>query len=227
MGNKKSLTIVIIATILFGVLSKWLVGIPYMSLKYFDLYFVLSFLLWTIYEASLYTAGKMNYDGNDPVARIGGQGLIFGMLVSCLKTGVDSLLMMFVERTKNQILLTFIMEIVILLFGSVTMILIFWMKEKKKFVWDKSLNKAALLLGGVAVVYGIVFFSFNSKYQTSAPYADVSALEESGIVNLNTLMGVESILQDSKIFTMLSVIVIVIFFIGVWFVLEKRNHKNR
>ena len=53
MINSKSLTIVTISTILFGMLSKWLVGIPYMSLKHFDLYFVISFILWAIYSTSL------------------------------------------------------------------------------------------------------------------------------------------------------------------------------
>ena len=70
MLNSKNLTIVTISTILFGVLSKWLVGIPYMSLKHFDLYFVISFILWVIYSASLYAASKVKCNGSDNFIRI-------------------------------------------------------------------------------------------------------------------------------------------------------------
>ena len=40
MVNSKNLTIVTISTILFGLLSKWLVGVPYMAWGYFDKLFI-------------------------------------------------------------------------------------------------------------------------------------------------------------------------------------------
>lgn len=46
MKENKSLIIVTISTIAFGIISKCFVGIPYMSLSHFDLYFVISFILW-------------------------------------------------------------------------------------------------------------------------------------------------------------------------------------
>ncbi len=226
MVYRKRLTIVTISTILFGVLSKWLVGTPYMSLKHFDLYFVMSFTLWVLYAASLYVASKIKCNGSDPLIRICCGGFLFGIIASCLKTGIDSLILLLVEKTNNQILLTFAMEIVILLFGSLLMLFLFMGLQKKRFTWVKSLNKAAIILGCLIVGYTITFFSLNAKYQTLPQYTDVEALAESGTINLNTLMGIENIMQYSKTFTMLSMIVFVVFFIGLWFLLEKSSDKT-
>ena len=165
MINSKSLTIVTISTILFGMLSKWLVGIPYMSLKHFDLYFVISFILWAIYSTSLYVASKIKCNGSNNFIKISCQGFIFGIIASCLKIGIDSLVLLMVEKTNNQILLTFAMEIVILLFGSL-MIFALMKLQKNKFTWDKSLKKVTIILGCLIGVYIITFFSLNSKYQT-------------------------------------------------------------
>ena len=219
MINSKSLTIVTISTILFGMLSKWLVGIPYMSLKHFDLYFVISFILWAIYSTSLYVASKIKCNGSNNFIKISCQGFIFGIIASCLKIGIDSLVLLMVEKTNNQILLTFAMEIVILLFGSL-MIFALMKLQKNKFTWDKSLKKVTIILGCLIGVYIITFFSLNSKYQTLTQYTDVNALAKSGNINLNTLMEMENIMQYSKTFTMLSVIVFVVFFIGLWFMLH-------
>lgn len=60
----------------------------------------------------------------------------------------------------------------------------------------------------------------DNKYQTLTQYTDVNALAKSGNINLNTLMEMENIMQYSKTFTMLSVIVFVVFFIGLWFMLH-------
>lgn len=61
MINNKSLTIVTILTILFGVLSKWLTGVPYMAWGYFDKVFIASFLLWWVYISGLfYSAYQLN-----------------------------------------------------------------------------------------------------------------------------------------------------------------------
>ena len=59
MVNSKNLTIVTISTILFGLLSKWLVGVPYMAWGYFDKLFIASFILWMLYSTMLYLAIKI------------------------------------------------------------------------------------------------------------------------------------------------------------------------
>lgn len=63
MKENKSLIIVTISTIAFGIIAKCFVGIPYMSLSHFDLYFVMSFILWVLYSASLYVAGEIANTG--------------------------------------------------------------------------------------------------------------------------------------------------------------------
>lgn len=118
MKENKSLIIVTISTIAFGIIAKCFVGIPYMSLSHFDLYFVMSFILWVLYSASLYVAGEIANTGNDNLIKASCHGLIFGMIASCVKTGMDSLIMLVVGKTNNQILLTFAMEIGLLLLGK-------------------------------------------------------------------------------------------------------------
>lgn len=54
----------------------------------------------------------------------------------------------------------------------------------------------------------------------------MNALAESSNINLNTLMEMQNIMQYSKTFTMLSMIVFVIFFIGLWFILEKSSNES-
>lgn len=224
MQEKRSLTIVTISTILFGIISKWLVGIPYMMWGHFDLHFILSLVLWVLYSTSLYVSWKM--ESNESIVKIGLYGLGFGMIVSCIKMGIDAIIILMVGRTNNQILLIFAMEIGIVLFGSMIMIFLSCILQKRKFVWDKSLNKYAGVLGGTIGIYAIAFFYFYSKYQALAPYTDIHSLTESGNINLNIMLGMESVMQYSRTFTMLSMITYVIFFIVFWIILQKEGGRS-
>ena len=229
MKENKSLTIVVTSTVLFGIISKWLVAIPYMAWGHFDLYFVLSFVLWVLYSISLYIAGKIESSGNDNIIKTSCYSFIFGIIVSYIKMRMDSLIILMVEKTNNQILLTFAMEIGIILFGSTMMTFIFYVCTKRKFIWNKSLNKYAGILGGIIGIYVVVFFSFNSKYQGLMPYTDINSLTKNGNINLNTMLMTEGVMQYSQTFTMLSMIVYVIFFIVFWFILQKGRgwkHEN-
>ena len=226
MQEKRSLTIVTISTILFGIISTWLVGIPYMMWGHFDLHFILSLVLWVLYSTSLYVSWKMDSRSNESMVKIGLYGLGFGMIVSCIKMGIDAIIILMVGRTNNQILLTFAMEIGIVLFGSMIMIFLSCILQKRKFVWDKSLNKYAGVLGGTIGIYAIAFFYFYSKYQALAPYTDIHSLTESGNINLNIMLGMESVMQYSRTFTMLSMITYVIFFIVFWIILQKEGGRS-
>lgn len=226
MKENKSVIIVSISTIFFGIISKCLVGIPYMSLRHFDLYFVMSFILWILYSAVLYIAGKTENIGQTSIIKTSCQGLIFGVIAACVKIGIDSFIMLIGEKTNNQILLTFAIEIEILLLGSAMMIFVFYVLQKREFIWNKLLNKYVAILGGLTGVYVIIFLSFFYKYQKLAAYTDINSLTENGNMNLNTLLGMESIMQYSKNFTMISVITFVVFFIGAWFILEKSSNTS-
>ena len=84
MVNSKNLTIVTISTILFGLLSKWLVGVPYMAWGYFDKLFIASFILWMLYSTMLYLAIKIE---NENYLKLGFTGVVFGLISACLKWG--------------------------------------------------------------------------------------------------------------------------------------------
>ena len=61
------------------------------------------------------------------------------------------------------------------------------------------------------------------------PYTDINSLTKSGNINLNTMLMTEGVMQYSQTFTMLSMIVYVIFFIVFWFILQKGRgwkHEN-
>ena len=53
MNGQKRLGVVVVATVVFGVLSKWLIGVPYMAWGYFDKLFIASFILWMFYSTIL------------------------------------------------------------------------------------------------------------------------------------------------------------------------------
>lgn len=221
MENRKSILIVITSTILFGIISKWLVGIPYMIWGHFDLYFVLSFILWVLYAASFYAAGKAGSGSGDKIIRTGCFCFGFGVLASCIKMGIDTVALFLARGTNNQILLTFVMVTGILLFGSVMMLFLFYAVQKKKFAWRKSLYKYAGIAGGIIGVYVVVFLVFNSKYQELAPYTDIHALTEGGNIDLNMMLEMEKAIQCSRNFTMLSTVIYVAFFISFWIMLQK------
>ena len=52
-----------------------------MSLKHFDLYFVISFVLWVIYSTSLYVASKIKCNGSNNFIKISFNGFIFELLL--------------------------------------------------------------------------------------------------------------------------------------------------
>ena len=58
MMQKRENFIVLCTTVLFGILSRALVGIPYMVWSHFDKTFLLSFLLWALYTGIMYCAVK-------------------------------------------------------------------------------------------------------------------------------------------------------------------------
>ena len=69
MKQNRSIAVVAAATILFGIVSKWLVGLPYMVWGHFDVSFILSFILWTLYSASLYLADKYDVTAEQSIER--------------------------------------------------------------------------------------------------------------------------------------------------------------
>lgn len=221
MKDNKSTTIITVSTIIFGIISKWLVGIPYMILGHFDLYFIISFILWLLYSATLYIAAKIEVKSNDNFLKTGCYALLFGIIASCIKMGIDTGIMLIIGKTDNQILLTFVTELGILLLGSSIIIFLHYAILRKSFIWDKSLNKYAEILGITAGVYTISFFYFYTKFQSLALYTDVHSFMESESINLNTMLNVKRILQYNQIFTILSMIVSVIFFIVLWYMLNK------
>ncbi len=218
-GNKR-LLIVTISTIIFGVLSKWLVGVPYMAWGYFDKLFIASFILWMLYSTILYLAIKIE---NENYLKLGFIGVVFGVISACLKMGLDAIIEHFTKFAGNLIVTAFIMEMGILVFGSTLILVLYVHVAKKKVWWNKSMKNFTLGLGGIVGVYVtvILYYLWQLKHWMEK-FADLDIIKEigekQGMLNLSTKYAQES--------TMVGMIVYVLFFIVLWIALKK-NTENK
>ena len=166
MVNSKNLTIVTISTILFGLLSKWLVGVPYMAWGYVDNLFIASFILWMFYSTILYMAIKIENGKNENYLKIGFVGVMFGLAVACLKMGVDAIIEQFAKSASNLIITAFMMEMGILILGSIIIFALYIYVAKKEILWNKSMKNYTLGLGGIIGIYFavIVYYLWQLKH---------------------------------------------------------------
>lgn len=219
MKQNRSIAVVAAATILFGIVSKWLVGLPYMVRGHFDVSFILSFILWALYSASLYLAGQMN-DRKDCFCAI-----FFGMITAAAKAGLDAAVLRILGNTDDLLLSSFAMGIGIIVFGCLVTAVLHCMIFKRKFVWKRPLGKYVGILSGTAALYGIAFFYFQAKLSSAVPYTDINALAESGNIDLNFMMGLDRSMKYYQEFTVLSMLVYVVFFIVFWIIMQKGTDR--
>ena len=146
MEKNKDILIVIIATLIFGGASKILVGVPYMAWGYFDQLFIAAFILWTFYSAALYVAIKIENRKNENYLKIGFVGVMFGLAVACLKMGVDAIIEQFAKSASNLIITAFMMEMGILILGSIIIFALYIYVAKKEILWNKSMKNYTLVL---------------------------------------------------------------------------------
>ena len=87
--RKNELAAVIIATVVFGILGRLLVRIPYMVFGDFSSGFFISIVLWWIYNSVLfYVAEQMYMDkGNKKYIT---KSILFGFLATLIKAGIDT-----------------------------------------------------------------------------------------------------------------------------------------
>ena len=178
MVNSKNLTIVTISTILFGLLSKWLVGVPYMAWGYFDKLFIASFILWMLYSTMLYLAIKIE---NENYLKLGFTGVVFGLISACLKMGLDAIIEHFTKFSGNLIVTAFMMEMGILIFGSAIIFVLYVCVAKKKILWNKSMKNCTLGLGGIAGIYFavIIYYLWQLRHWMEK-FADFDIIKEIG-----------------------------------------------
>lgn len=219
MKQNRSIAAVAVSAILFGVLSKWLVGLPYMVWGQFDVSFIMSFILWTLYSASLYLAGQMN-DRKDCFYAI-----LFGMITAAAKAGLDAALLRILGNTDDLLLSSFAMGIGIIVFGCIVTAVLHCIIFKGKFVWKRSLGKYVGILSGTAALYGIAFLYFRAKLSSAVPYTDINALAESGNIDLNFMIGLDRSMKYLETFTVLSMLVYVVFFIVFWIIMQKGTDR--
>ena len=223
MKNRKRCITVAVSTVLFGIISKWLTGIPYMTWGTFNLHFILAFLLWTLYLSALYVAGKLEFTGQKQITKTVFSGVLFGSIGSCIKMGMDAVIIQITGSAENQVLFLFAMELGVLLFGSGTILFLFYFLQKGSFRWHRAFNRYAGVLGGTIGIYGMLFFWFYSEYQALALCTKLPSSGAGGAVSLDMMLGMERAIRCSQRFTTISTIVCVIVFITLWGMLQKGN----
>lgn len=158
------IVIAVVSTIVFGIFSKALVNIPYMTGGIFDWTFAVTFILWLLYMASLYVAAKIQDKHGERNWKIILKSLIFGTAAALVKMGIDAAVQKIAANQDNMIYAAAIMELEILLFGSAAMLFLYFFAAKKKFTaWKPSLNVYATVSGSILAVYLAVIYYYLFK----------------------------------------------------------------
>lgn len=113
--RKNELAAVIIATVVFGILGRLLVRIPYMVFGDFSSGFFISIVLWWIYNSVLfYVAEQMYMDkGNKKYIT---KSILFDFLATLIKAGIDTCMDLTIARQPNMLILVAVMEISMILY---------------------------------------------------------------------------------------------------------------
>lgn len=223
MEKNNDIFLVVIITFVFGVASKILVGVPYMAWGYFDQLFVASFILWMLYTTMLYVAIKVQEIGNKNYFKMGVSALAFGIVSACLKMGIDALTEQLAKLASHLLVVAFMMEIGILIFGSGIILLLYVYIAQKRILWNKSIKVYAIAEGVTIGMYFAVmlYYLWQLKYWMER-FSNIDMIkdvgEEQGILNLSTKYARES--------TMMGTITYVVFFILLWIALKKNTEKK-
>lgn len=217
MNKQKRLGIVAAATVVFGIFSKWLVGVPYMAWGYFDKIFVASFLLWCFYAAALYIAAKLETDKKLNFLKIAVQALVFGILAAFVKMGIDAGIEQCAKKMNNMLYVTMLMECGIIVFGSLMMLFLYVYVGKNHGIRGRGFNKfTGILIGIVALYAGVMgYYLYQVKHWISK-FSHIEMVQDIGIAqgvnNLSTKYAIES--------NLIGMIVYVAFFITFWSLLQ-------
>ena len=217
------IVIAVVSTIVFGIFSKALVNIPYMTWGIFDWIFAVTFILWLLYMASLYVAAKIQDKHGERNWKIILKSLIFGTAAALVKMGIDAAVQKIAANQDNMMYATAIMELEILLFGSAAMLFLYFFAAKKKFAsWNKSLNVYAATGGGILAVYlaAVYYYLFKIKWALER-FSGV--VQEVGTEQAKWNLSVK-FARGSAVIGML---VYVAFFITLWLALRKGSEEAK
>ena len=211
------IVIVVVSTIVFGVFSKALVNIPYMTWGIFDWTFAVTFILWLLYMSSLYAAVKIQRKNGEGNWKIILKSLVFGIAAALVKMGIDAVVQKIAANQDNMMYAAAIMELEILLFGNVAMLFLYFFAAKKKFTaWNPSLNVYAAVGSGTLAVYLAVIYYYLFKIKWAMERFS-GAVQEVGTEQAKWNLSVK-FARESAVMGML---VYVTFFITLWLGLRK------
>lgn len=211
--------LVVLSTAVFGIFSKVLAGVPYMTWGYFDQVFWASFILWLLYMASLYAAVKMQNGQGEGCFKIILKALSFGTGAALVKMGIDAVTKKIVMGFDNAMYTAAVMELCILLFGSAAMVFLYSFVAKKKITsWKTSLNVYAAVAGGVIAVYlvSLYYYLFKIKWALER-FGDMEAVQKIGTEQAKWNLSVKFAGESAVV----GMLVYAAFFITLWLALRK------
>lgn len=226
MEPKKTFLTVALATLVFAVISRILLGSPNVSWGYSHRTSILAFVFWAVYAAVLYGVIKTDTVPFTPRSGTILKSGFFGVLASCINAGINILLMQLIKNTKNLLLAAFFMEAEVLLFGSILILFLYFAVAKRQLSalpghWISYLAILAGCIGIFILTFAILF----PRFQALAPYTSPEFLADSQI-NLQTLMYMKTAMLYHRKFLTIATILFSVFFITLWSALQK-NTKNR
>ena len=216
--RKNELAAVIIATVVFGILGRLLVRIPYMVFGDFSTGFFISIVLWWIYNSVLfYVAEQMYMDkGNKKYIT---KSILFGFLATLIKAGIDTCMDLTIARQPNMLILVAVMEISMILYIIGLDCFLFVKVGKRKIQKEKKgITALVSVFCSLLILYAGTLFYYKEQVQYAVEkYGNMQEVQELGldraIWNLTTVLGRRS--------TTVGTIVYVGCFIIVWWILEK------
>ena len=215
--RKNELAAVIIATVVFGILGRLLVRIPYMVFGDFSSGFFISIVLWWIYNSVLfYVAEQMYMDkGNKKYIT---KSILFGFLATLIKAGIDTCMDLTIARQPNMLILVAVMEISMILYIIGLDCFLFVKVERKIQKEKKGITALVSVFCSLLILYAGTLFYYKEQVQYAVEkYGNMQEVQELGlgraIWNLTTVLGRRS--------TTVGTIVYVGCFIIVWWILEK------
>lgn len=216
--RKNELAVVIIATVVFGILGRLLVRIPYMAFGDFSSGFFISLALWWIYNSVLFYVAEQMYMDKGKKRYIT-RSIIFGLLATLIKAGIDTCIDQTVARQPNMLILVAVMEISMILYIIGLDYFLFAKVGKRKIKkGEKKITALVAIFCSLLILYAGTLFYYKEQVQYAVEkYGNMQEVQELGldraIWNLTTVLGRRS--------TTVGAIVYVGCFIIIWWILEK------
>lgn len=230
MMQKRENFIVLCTTVLFGILSRALVGIPYMVWSHFDKTFLLSFLLWALYTGIMYCAVKAAAVSSGRRITLFTASLLFGLTAACAKTGFDALTGLLLQKSRALFLASFLNT---LIFGSAVILFLYFriIRPCASFQSDTScIKKRIQKYAGVLILLAGTYIAVSlCIIRRLPPDSSFTGMPESTLAQplyMNAILEAGNIARYTRSLSTVSAVFCTLFFLTLWIALQNTAAKE-